>query len=87
MERRDCKTCGLTVYTADPRYPIVCQVPECRSLVYPSQEEINRWKKNDPEFKSFKCSRCFRVWTVKALTGSQGTCFDCGGVLEVLPYE
>ena len=24
MERRDCKACGLTVYTAEPRYPIIC---------------------------------------------------------------
>ena len=84
MEERRCKCCGQRAFSAEPRFPQVCINEDCQKLVYPAQEEITRWKRETPGFKSFKCRDCFRVWTVRAYAAHTGECWDCGGLLVLV---
>ena len=85
MERRDCKSCGMTQYSAEPRYPQICINNYCRALVYPSKEEMRLWKARS-DFISLHCQRCYRVWTLKDIPVGN-SCPDCGGSFKYGSYH
>jgi len=78
MERRDCKSCGMTQYSAEPRFPQLCI--RCRELVYPSKEEMRLWKARS-DYINLHCQRCRRLWTIRDIPRGS-SCPDCGGYLK-----